>query len=223
MDYRLFFHFKRIVNFIIFNLLMTLTYSSVSFNFPYSLTLSNGDIFVIHQTGVSICDNHLSEIKQNVISFPENKEIKTESSLSKISTIFENNYIICIINDKIYIFDEFGTSIYNSTSTITNFEEAEYYTLVPITKNNYYYTYVVGYIYNNLLYLLYYKYEFSRKINNLLNIKRGIKHESYDNYDNYIGSFYIEYKGLSCQYMNYDTLFTMFIRYILLDHVLFKF
>ena len=194
--------YKRIHNYFILFLLINISESFISFNFLYSFTLSNGNIFVIHQKGVTICDNHLKTILLNVITFSEDEEIITEASLTKITTTFQYGYIISIINDKIYIFDEFGQSIYNGTDKIlSSGETAEYYTLVPIKIEDGYYHYVIGYIHNKLLYFLYYKYNFSSKANNLSTSRKAKRHEDYDSYGEFRGYFYIESKALSCQYM----------------------
>ena len=196
--------YKRNIYFLILFILIDFSKSLLSFNFPYGLTLSNGNIFIIHQKGVTICDNHLNEIILNVITFSEEEEITTETSLSKITTAFQYGYIISIINDKVYIFNEFGTSIFNDTDIILeNDETAEYYTLVPIKRETYYYHYVIGYIHNKKIYLLYYKYGFSSKRNECTTyiIKN---HKYYDDDDYYVATYDIVNKALSCQYMEDD-------------------
>ena len=72
------FLFKKILHLIIICILIDLSKSLKSFNYPYSLTLTNGNIFIIHQKGVTICDYSLSTIIENVIIFSEDEEIKTE-------------------------------------------------------------------------------------------------------------------------------------------------
>ena len=86
-------YIRGIVCFIILIILAKQTNNALSFNFPYSLTLANGNIFIIHQKGVTICDNHLTMIIDNIINFSEAEEIKTEASLSKVTTSFENMII----------------------------------------------------------------------------------------------------------------------------------
>ena len=199
-----YFIFIKIFQFFTLLLLINISYSYLSFNFPYSLTLANGNIFVIHQKGISICDYHLNEIIENVTSFSGDEEIKTESSLSKVTTAFEYGYIISLINDKIYFFDENGTLIYNEINSILGTgETSDYYTLVPIKKETNSYHYVIGYIYNKLLYLLNYKYIFSTKTNTKLPSIRGQVHDTprYDNIN--AGTYYFQNKVLSCQYMTY--------------------
>ena len=193
--------YKRHMYFLILFILIGFSKSLLSFNFPYGLTLSNGNIFIIHQKGVTICDNHLSTIILNVITFSEDEEIKTEDSLSKITTAFEYGYIISIINDKIYIFDENGTSIYNGTDKIiSSGETAKYYTLIPYKKQENDYHYVVGYINGKKLNLLYYKYIFPSNSNNLFISSKDLMHDYRDN-NGHIRYYYFENNALSCQYM----------------------
>ena len=148
-----YFNLRKIFQILILIIIIDFSYSYLSFNFPYSLTLANGNIFVIHQKGISICNYRLDTIIENITIFSEDEEIKTEESLSKITTAFDNGYIISIINDKIYIFDENGAFIYSDTKSILETgETAEYYTLVPIKKQIDYYHYIIGYVNDNLLF-----------------------------------------------------------------------
>ena len=75
--------YERMFNYFILIILIKISKSVLSFNFPNSLTLSNGNIFIIHQKGVTISNNHLTTIILNVIAFPEDEEINNEASLSK--------------------------------------------------------------------------------------------------------------------------------------------
>ena len=70
-----------------------------------------------------------------------------------------------------------------------------------IQKTLNYYQYIIGYIHNNLLNFLNYKYYFSSHTNSLVNSQKEKMHKRYNKYDEYINSYYIENKGLSCQYM----------------------
>ena len=45
----------------------------------------------------------------------------------------DNDYIICLINDKIFIFDEGGNLLTRTTSTITS-SNVEYYSLVYLSR-----------------------------------------------------------------------------------------
>ena len=170
--------------------------SYVSFSFPYALSLSNGNILVIHKTGITICDNLLTKIIKNIKIFETSEQIKTEASLSKITTTKMNNYIISIINDKIHIFNDIGDLLFqNNTKILSSSETAEYYTVISYKMQYDYYYYLIGFVDNKLLNFLYYKYDSSTNKNYLISTSKGIKNK----YNNYL--YYIESKALSCQYM----------------------
>ena len=195
-------NFTKIFDLILLYILIVPLKSFLYFNYPFSLTLSDGNILVIHQKGICICNYHLSEIKQNIKTFSEDEEIRTEDSLSKITTAFENGYIISIINDKIFIFNENGTLIYESNNIILESgETAGYYTLVPIKKESSYYQYVIGYIHSKSLYLLYYKYDFTTGTNNSPTSIRSQKFYDPDSSIIPRDTYNYENKVLTCQYM----------------------
>ena len=165
--------------------------SYISFSFPYSLSLSNGNILVIHKTGITICNNLLSKIIKNIITFEEDEQIQTEASLSKITTTKINNYIISLINDKIHIFNEIGDLVYlNNTKILNSSETAEYYTLFPYKVEGNYFYYLIGFIHNKLLFFLYHRFNYSNNKNYLLSTAKGLRHD-----------YEIRNKALSCQYM----------------------
>ena len=71
---------------------------------------------VIHQKGINICDSKVSRIIENIRTFEGNEEIKTEANLSKVTSTFEMNYIICIINNKLYFFNDKGNLLFESNT-----------------------------------------------------------------------------------------------------------
>jgi len=170
--------------FILF-IIINKTVSYISFTFPYALSLSNGNILVIHKTGITICNILLSQIIKNITIFDNDEQILTEASLSKITSTKINNYIISIINDKIHIFNDNGGLLYVSNDSIlSSSETAEYYTL----GNNYYY--LIGFSHSKSLYFFFYKYDFDNNNNNLVSSTKDLKNE-----------YEIRNKALSCQYM----------------------
>ena len=179
------------------SIIITISNTSIFFNFPYSISLSNGNILVIHRFGITICDYLLSKIIKKIVIFNEDEEITSESSLSKVTTATFDEYIITIINDKIYILNEVGDLLYNSSKEILEQgETAYYYTLVPIKKEGNYLFYFIGFVHNASLYFLYYAYNYVEKTNFKLST-RIEKHKYNSNIYN------IKNKGLSCQYMTY--------------------
>ena len=193
------------INFYLFILflIINLSLSYVSFKFPYALSLSNGNILIIHKSGITICDNLLSKIIKNITIFGSSEQIGTEESLSKITSTKMNNYIISIINDKIHIFNETGDLLYQSNAKIlSSSETAEYYTLVSYEITDNYYFYLIGFVDNELLNFLYYKYDSSTNENFLLSNSKGLNHYIYGNNGEIYTSYYIKNKALSCQHMN---------------------
>ena len=182
-----------------------LSISFISFIYPYSISLNNNNILIIHKFGITICDHFLSKIITNVISFPIDEPMITEDDLSKITCASENGYIICLINDKIYIFDDIGSLLFQSNNKIIEEnEKPEYYSLIPIKKNNEYYDYIIGYIDNNLLSIIYYQYNIGTNLNEIYISRKKRQHICYRKIINdrqYSSSHKIENKALSCQYL----------------------
>ena len=124
---------------------------NVSFHYPKALTLITGNIFIIHETGVDIYDSTLQHLVKNVLTFSGTEKIGY-STISKIaiSRFNDDDYglIICIINDKIYVFNYNGELIYiESNRTVLNKINSEnVYSLNPIKKNQTTYSYMISYI-----------------------------------------------------------------------------
>ena len=144
--------------------------NSLYINLPYSLFLSNDNIFVIHQNGVSIFDTNFTKIIKNEIIFSESEKTEYEASFSRLTVSqFQNGYIISLINDKIYIFDHKGNLIFQTTEKIKDDNIMPYYyTLVPFKYFGGYYFYLIGFVYNGVVYLNYYKYHLIDKDNILI-------------------------------------------------------
>jgi len=67
--------------------------------FPYAFKLNNKNILVIHQLGVTICDETFTESIKRVVTFSESEKITTDAALSRIASVKADNFIICLIND----------------------------------------------------------------------------------------------------------------------------
>jgi len=172
--------------------------SSIYLDFPSSIMLSNGNIFVIHQNGVSIYDSTFSKLISDEVIFNNSEKINHGYYLSKITIEqFENGFIITIINDYIYIFDYKGTFIFKSTEKVDEHAYGYYYSIVPIKFFDGYYYYIIAFIDSGLIYFDYYKFHLENKINDLLN-RYELRHE--------IGTqFYLLYDGgLCCHKMAYS-------------------
>ena len=165
-----------------------------SFKYPYAFKLSNNKIFVIHQLGISICDETFTSASL-VETFSEADKIKSNAALSKVTSIFcESYYIICLINDKIYIFKPNGALEKKTTSTITSLS-VEYYTLEYLNYVGSCLYFVIGFISDQELYLFYYKYQDSDGKLSIINRLQGFNTYSIIN------------NGLSCHYMQISKYF----------------
>ena len=170
-------------------------YSTLSFIYPNAVTLINGNIFVIHKYGISICDYSFSTILKNVTTFSISEQISSEDDLSKVTiSQFSDGYIVSVIINKIYIFDSFGELKYNGNSLIN--ENDIYFMVSPnnISGNNY--NYLIGYIYQNSIYISYYQYNSDSATNSRSACGVGLKDKNY---------YTILNNGLSCEYMVKDS------------------
>ena len=136
-------------------------YSIISYfplKYPYSLYLSDGNIFVIHQKGISIYDHLFTNKTKDIVTFSKKDQIKT-SDLSRITTTFEDELLFCLIKDKVYIFNNKGNLLFLNNTSISNDEiKPNYYSLAAIKIDNYLYNYTIFYFLNKNLYRIYYQY-----------------------------------------------------------------
>ena len=187
---------RKFFNLIILISLINSSYSYLSFRYPYAIKLNNKNIFVIHELGVTICDKTFTESIDRVITFSESEQINTDAALSKVTSVITSSYVICLINNKIYIFNEEGYFLKKSDFKITSYN-VEYYTLVYAGEDSSNYIYfIIGFIYNKNLYLNSYKYQTVEKSIIIQTQLAGA-----NDYD----SSYIIYNGLSCHLMYYCT------------------
>ena len=190
-------NFLYLFDILLFLLILGLYNSSeIFFNYPQSITLLNGNIFIIHQKGIDIYDSNLTNKIGESITFDDADIINDNKMLSKttISRFSEddNGYIICIIYDRIYIFNKEGKKLYSSKNKIAELQ-SDYYTLVAIKKESNKYSYVIGYIdENQYIKLLFFTYNEDNNTNECINII-----PIYDETKKILN------RGLSCQLMNH--------------------
>ena len=181
---------------ILFFLLIKITNTKLNFYYPTAITLYDGNIFIIHRTGITICDSSFSKIIRYVQNFTSDiEQISTEEKLSKVSiSKFNDGYFVSIIINKVYIFDKFGYM-----KDCKNLEYAYnnlYFSLTAYKYDIDYYYFLVGFIYQQSLYLFYYKYDLS--ISKIIEVAKILGFNEVDVYNNIIN---IQNKGLSCQFL----------------------
>ena len=116
---------------------------SADFTYPSALSLLNGNIFVVEQNGIFVYDEQLKIIIHNY-TFEEEDKITNLNSLSNVIVKYKRNYILCLINSKIYFFDNNGENILITNKIITD-ENVSHLTLTLIGTVGDYYYYSIGY------------------------------------------------------------------------------
>ena len=210
--------------YIIFFINIYKIFSSIYLKYPYSLYLSNGNILVIHEKGITIYDHLFSKSIKEILTFSEKDKLKIGDA-SKITTTFEDEYIFCLIKDQIYIFNDIGNLIFhNNTSILKNEVFPKYYSLVVIKIEDNLYKYVINYLFDRKLYWNYFQY------NTTSNENMFISYHSQNqfSYSYSYGSTYYQYSylfddnyALSCQYMINKDKNNIFICFFMLEHKLY--
>ena len=120
--------------------------------------MSNGNIFVILEKGITIYDHLKTKQIEDVVTFSKGDEIET-NDLSRITTAFEDEYLFCIIKDKIYIFNDKGNLLFhNNTSILKKGVEPKYYSLNVVKKKDNLYRFAIHYKVEYDFYRNYYYY-----------------------------------------------------------------
>ena len=189
---------KNIILIIILLLIISSISSTLSFSYPTSIILNNGDIFIIHKTGVAVTDPACSTIKKSS-TFTEEL---TEDSYSRVSIgKFEDGMIVCLIFDKIYFYDSVGNFKRKGLGTITT-SNVLYFSLIPYYVDiNSFHHFIVAYITGNKLLLDYYKYD-PTDTTDIKFIENTYYEDIYHSEDgiNY-GPIKIQNKGLTCEFL----------------------
>ena len=183
--------------FLFFNLIFNINIVfSQLFKFPQSITLLNGNIFIIHSKGIDIYDSSFSA-KNETIIYSENF-INDTKELSKITisrfSVEDLGLIISTINNSIYIFDYKGKLLFIDNETDLN---GDYYTIVPFKRESYKFIYMIGFV--NQTYgidYIFYTYNYVNKSNEKSKFSIDFGYNTYYNGKN------IQGKGLSCQLMS---------------------
>ena len=190
--------------YILFFIIIYKINSEFYLRYPFSLYLSNGNIFVIHETGINIYDHLFSTQVEEVIIFPEEEKLKI-NDLPKITTIFEDEYLFCIIKDKIYIFDDEGHLLFhNRTSILEQNVDTKYYSLVVVKTEEYLFNYYINYKYSRYLYEYNFQYNITSNENILFSYSKDFSFSH--TYRDYFGPQLVLYEygynsSFTSQYM----------------------
>ena len=149
--------------------------SSNVFSFPFYnvqiAELSNGQKLIIHKLGIDIVDKDYNQYIRNEIIFSNEEQISLADKMKNvIIKKFEDGYLICLINDKTYIFDNLGNFL-SKKENINLSLTAKYYSLN--IKDNYHF--FIGIISDDKFYLYYYLYKSATKETLYLKGMEGIQ------------------------------------------------
>ena len=224
--FNFFFHYRLFYNiYFLFYILEFVSFIKIckalpDLKFTKSITLLNGNIFIIHQNGISIYNSSLNGLIENITYFSEDLLINNHSQLDKvtISRFNETNYgyIISIINNIIYIFDYKGKMLKNDTTQIDKIKNGEYFTLIPIRKNKEELIYMIGFSENKkIINILFYIYDIYT-INNTLFKDLKLTEDILKNRFNIIsGNFDIKENFYTCSLIFLDNLFLLFFKNVI--------
>ena len=170
MDKIYYFNYNKISSMFIFILSIIFSISSFPIYNLQSAQLNSGEFFLIHKYGIDICDENRKKIVRNIWTFPEEEQITIEKMANIKIKKFDDGCLICLINEKIYIFDDQGKFLYKY-EYINLGKNVNYYSLDIKDK----YSYFIGLILDESLFLYYYEYSISANISNLLAQSEEIK------------------------------------------------
>ena len=178
--------------------------SQLKFKYPISITLSNKNIFVIEEKGIFICSQDFTSIKVTVKTFNNEDKISSLEKYSTVILIKRNDFIISLINYRIYIFYKDGDLLYNSRKLFSDYYPTSI-SLIPILYSNYVIYYMVAYFDSDTkLNILYYYYDIYYEKNNFIatitldNLKQRKCYGKSCYYDSSSYHFNFVNSGLSC-------------------------
>ena len=191
-------HFSILNLFILYTNILPIIFSFPFYNLQ-SIQLLNGNFLMIHQNGIDICDKGLTKIIKTEIIFTDDEQITLNKMKNIIIKQFTDGYIVSLINDNIYIFNESGHFLYNSTK-INQDKTPNYYSLT--IKDNYHF--YIGLITNNFLNIYYYEYNLTS--NEIIKIaESGDISKNEKNFFLQEIVYVFENKGFNCYIMEHQT------------------
>ena len=139
-------------------LILYINIFGISFSFPFinlqSEQLNNGNFLMVHQYGIDICNEDLSQKIRTEIIFSEDEQISNSQQMKDvIIRKFDDGYLVCLINKNIYIFNSAGQFL-NKKENINNGKTVDYYT-ISIHDNYHFY---IGYMAQSVLNIFYYEF-----------------------------------------------------------------
>ena len=181
--------------------LITKVIGPLAFEYPYAFKLANKSIMVIHKKGITITDPTFTTAQGRLMTFKGTDRITTDKDYIKITHANElYKHIVCIIKDRIFVFDKNGNFLNRTWTPITN-ETVEYYDLTITKEADRYTLFTIDFVSGGKLFFLRYYYIFSRK---------SIEIQSYlstTDKNPYGDEYPIKNNAVGCKYMYYKQIF----------------
>ena len=136
MDRKYYFNYNKVSTMLILILSIILKISSFPIYNLQSAQLNSGEFFLIHKYGIDICDEKRTTIVRNILTFSEEEQITTEKMANIKIKKFDDGYLICLINEQIYIYDDQGNFV-NRYEYIRLGKNVKYYSLSIKDKYSY--------------------------------------------------------------------------------------
>ena len=113
--------------------------------YPTAYTLYNQNILIISNDGIHFYNSDLNEDEDKKILFEKKILLQTEFEKTVIAQFSEEDggYIIIIVSDTLYIFQENGTPI--TSINLSNTISSIHYCLIPYKKENDFLYYIISY------------------------------------------------------------------------------
>ena len=168
-------------------------------SYPNSLLLSNGKIFIANSAGIFICDYNLTKEEEyypyeNIeVNFNSIKTISTQTEIVQFPG--EEGIIICLVKNAIYFFANNGTYLFMDFLPEIDYSNS-FFNLIDYKIMGDFYFYIITFIAQKKIYILYYK------VNAIINSNYLISNITFS-------PFYFDYPAISiyntdlgCKIMN---------------------
>lgn len=104
--------------------------SLISFTHPSAISLPNNNFLIVEQNGVYVYDQNLANVIKSY-PFSDSEKIEHLYQLSEIIIKYKNDYVICLINSQVHLFDNQGNRLCVTDNLIPD-SDYSFPTLAPI-------------------------------------------------------------------------------------------
>ena len=168
--------------------------------YPHTLLLHNGNLFIANIEGIFICDINLNQTYKTYSYYNKSVTSQNIEVISKKTLIVQfpetNGNIICFVEDTLYFFDSEGNYLFMYLIPVLEYDQYNdsLFNLLTYKKEGDYSHFIITYILNVRIYILQYKASNSE----IILIYNGFFLPFYFDFP----AITIRLNGLGCQIMN---------------------